>query len=53
MKKEKEKERKAKYALYFAAFQEKKIQPLWPTNLDPPLQDLSLQAPASYVTKLG
>ena len=29
----------------------KKIQPLWPINLGPPVWDLTLQAPASDVTK--
>ena len=37
--------------LYSLQLVKKKIQPLWTINLDPPVWDLTLQAPASDVTK--
>ena len=37
--------------LYSLQLVKKKIQPLWPINLGPPIRDLTLQAPASDVTK--
>ena len=37
--------------LYSLQLSKKKIQPLWPANLDPPLWDLTLQDSASDVTK--
>ena len=49
-KKEKENKRKAKYALFAAAIQEKNSTPL-AINLGPPVWDLTLQAPASDATK--
>ena len=37
--------------LYLLQLSRKKIQPLWLTNISPPIWDLNLQAPASYVIK--
>ena len=37
--------------LYLLQLSQKKIQPLWLTNISPLIWDLNLQAPASYVIK--
>ena len=37
--------------LYLLQLSKKKTQRLWPINLGPPVWDLTLQAPASDVTK--
>ena len=37
--------------LYSLWLFKKKIQPFWPANLDPPIWDLTFQAPALDVTK--
>ena len=37
--------------LYLLQLSKKKTQRLWPINLSPPVWDLTLQAPASDVTK--
>ena len=50
-KKEKKKRKERPNMLYSLQLSKEKIQPLWPINLRPPKWDLTLQAPASDVTK--
>ena len=49
--KKKKKRKERPNTLYSLQLSKKKIQPLWPVNLSPPVWDLTLQASASDVTK--